>query len=115
MIAGLLLMGPVSAAKVVDKNTHTVYSTNFHCYGTMSFTTTQYNTKYIQTAITVKYKNGKSGRMTIDLRKISTNKIQIVTTAKAPWGNYKSFNVVKTKWSVSKLYMTSFRYMLRNI
>ncbi|MCE7699412.1 MAG: hypothetical protein K8E24_011625 [Methanobacterium paludis] len=42
-------------------------------------------------------------------------KIQIVTTAKAPWGNYKSFNVVKTKWSVSKLYMTSFRYMLRNI
>jgi len=115
LIAGLLLVGPASAAKVIDKHTQTVYSSKFDCYGTMSFTTYKINSKYIKVMLNIRYKNGKSGKMTIDIKKISSKKIKVIETYRTAWGNGKEIYIDKTRWSVSKYYNMVFKYGLRNL
>ncbi|WP_145976013.1 hypothetical protein [Methanobacterium congolense] len=114
MIAGLLLVGPASAAKVIDKHTQTVYSSTFG-YGTLSFTTYKINSKYIKVMLNIRYKNGKSGKMTLDFKKISSKKIKVIGTYRTAWGNGKYTYIEKTRWSVSKYYTNDARYELRDL
>lgn len=113
LIAGLLLLGPASAAKVVDKKTQTVYSSDFGCCGSMSFTTYKINSNYIKIYITTKYTNGKFCKMTMDIKKVSSKKIKVTETYSSAWGSGKYTYTLKTKWSVSKYYNV-FRYVLIN-
>jgi hypothetical protein len=115
LIAGLLLAGPASAATLVDKNTHTVYSTKFHCYGTMTYNTYKISTTHYRTYIYIKYKNGKIGNAQMDITKISSNKIKVAGVQNT--GGVKSYytKYFYTSWSVYKFYFSEFKYVLRSM
>ena len=115
IITGLILATPASAATLVDKNTHTVYSTKFHCYGSMTYVTYKISTTHYRIYTYVKYKNGKDGKLQMDLTKPSHNKIKMTTLQRTDWGNANHTNYFSTSWSVYKFYFSYWRYVLRSM
>ncbi|MGB9978127.1 hypothetical protein [Methanobacterium sp.] len=115
LIMGMFLASPVSAATLVDKNTHNVYSTKFNCYGSMTYTTYKISTYHYRTYIYVKYKNGKDGKVQIDLTKPSYNKIKMTVLQRTDWGNSYNTKYIYTSWSVYKFYFSYFKYVLRSM
>ena len=115
LIAGLILASPASAAKVVDKNTHTVYSYKYNCYGSMTYVTYKLSNKHYRTYTTVKYTNGKHGKVQFDITKVSSNKIKITGKVRADWGKSTTSYPVRTSYSVYKYYIKQFKPMLRSL
>ena len=115
LIAGLILASPASAATLVDKNTHTIYSSKFNSYGTMTYNTYKISTTHYRTYIYVKYRNGKDGKLQMDLTKPSYSKIKIVTVQRTDWGNAIHTNYISTSWSVYKFYFSYWKYVLRSM
>lgn len=115
LIAGLILASPASAATLVDKNTHNVYSAKFHCYGSMTYTTYKISASHYRTYVYVKYKNGKDGKLQIDLTKPSSNKIKMTVLQRTDWGNSYNTKYFYTSWSVYKFYFSYFKYALRSM
>ena len=115
LITGLLLAGPASAATLVDKNTHTVYSTKYKCYGTMTYKTYKISTTHYRIYTSTKFKNGKVGTAQIDLTKISSNKIKVygIQNTNGVKSTYTKY--VYTSMSVYKLYFSEFKNMLRSL
>jgi hypothetical protein len=115
LIIGLICIGPVSAIKIVDKNTHTTYSTKYDCNGVLSYTTYKFNNYKFKTKAKIRWSNGKKGTMVLDLVKLTRTKLRVRMRSWADWGNTKQTFYPKTRWSVSKYYKKLMKPMLRRL
>lgn len=115
LIVGLICIGPVSAIKIVDKNTHTTYSTKYHCKGVISYVTYKYNAYKLKTRLKIRWNNGKRGTAVMEFLKINKKKIRMTNTFRTDWGNTKQRYYIKTRWTLGKYYTRIIKPNLRRL
>lgn len=121
LIAGLLLLGPVSAASVIDKGNKnvTVYKdVLYHTYNWKTYKYSNYNVKMVLTNST--YFLGtlySTSKYTATIKKIGSNKLKVTQSMTSVTGktyNYKVYYKFKGANAV-KFYKTKFfqKYYLK--
>lgn len=115
LIIGIFLMGPISAAKVIDKGHKTVYSSKYDCEGYYSWETHKISKYHVNVYMNVYYENGKIHKLKMVLQNVKPHKIKITNYVNVNGKKTKSIKKYKSYGYTALQFYNIIKYDLHNI